>query len=111
MCDKRKRLVTRVTEDEYKTIMASIKTSGMTINEFVKRACLGLKIKPMPKEQKTLLLSLHKVLVNISNNCNQIAHIANQQKDVTSVTDDLKLIAEDLDELWQYLKSAKMENQ
>lgn len=110
MLDNKRKFTIRVSHDEYKTIMASITNSGMSINEFVKRACLGQKIEPMPKEQKILLQSLNKLFCNMGNNVNQMARVANKQKNVEVVAADLREVKKGLEEIWQYLKSARREN-
>lgn len=111
MLDERKKITVRVAENDAKTINENAKNAGLTLNEFVIRACLRRKITPMSHEKKVLLAAVNKTFIKIGNNINQLARIANSQKSIDSVSADLAQIAKEIDELWQFLKSDMKENQ
>lgn len=107
MLDTRRKMTIRLTTEQAEKIYSNVNNAGMTINEFVIRACLGKKINPMPKEKKILLNSLYKTFLKIGNNLNQLARLANQQKNANVVSSNLQQMSKEISEIWQFLKQEK----
>jgi len=63
-----------LTESENKTFVKNITISGLSKSRYIRKAILGQKIKARLPEEYA---EVQRLLANVSNNINQIAHITN----------------------------------
>lgn len=99
---RNKQIVIRTTEKEYEQIKKRVERSKMTQNEFI--------IKCLTKTPINVLNGLPeaiKELKSIGNNLNQLTRAVHQGK--TNSKEEVEKLNEEVQNLWQLLKSLKVE--
>ena len=82
MSDKKMKLSVRVSEKEYAHLKKQSELAGLKMEPFIRKLIMGTEISPRPPDEYRKILYQ---LSAIGNSVNQIAHMANAQKFVSSV--------------------------
>lgn len=93
------KLSVRVNESEYVHLSTHAHLAGLSKEAFIRKAIMGIHIKPKPPEELHALLYQ---LSHIGNNINQIARISHITQSVH--TDELLSIYAQLDEIQKAVK-------
>lgn len=80
--DKKIKLSVRVNVKEYAHLKKQSELAGLKMEPFIRKLIMGTEISPRPPDEYRKILYQ---LSAIGNSLNQIAHIANAQKFVSSV--------------------------
>lgn len=92
----------RVSDEEYQRLQVMADNVGMTVPAFCKAKAQGARLKA-PKVDRQGAMKIATELRRIGVNMNQIAKQAN--KGDKPLQSDLKAVQEELDDIWQLLKS------
>lgn len=82
MSDKKMKLSVSVSAKEYAHLKKQSELAGLKMEPFIRKLIMGTEITPRPPDEYRKILYQ---LSAIGNSVNQIAHIANAQKFVSSV--------------------------
>ena len=82
MSDKKMKLSVRVSAKEYAHLKKQSELAGLKMEPFIRKLIMGTEISPRPPDEYRKILYQ---LSAIGNSVNQIAHMANAQKFVSSV--------------------------
>lgn len=100
MKDKQKQISCRVSDEVWEKLQKLKKDSGLTMTAIISKLIMGYDIKPLNTDE---LLRIYRELNHIGNNINQIAHIANCEKHLSS--DKINEAAELMNEVWHCVRS------
>ena len=97
---KQKRISSRVSDEVWEKLQKLKKDSGLTMTAIISKLIMDNEVRvPMTEE----LLRIYKELNHIGNNINQIAHIANCEKHVSSAK--INEAADLMDKVWDCVRS------
>ena len=83
---RKKQILIRLSEKEYRHLTEQADLAQLNINQFVRNLIMGVKIKPRPKEEWAELL---RQMSAIGNNINQMAYRA----ELNELTDEQALLS------------------
>jgi len=97
---QKKQMVIRMTESDYEATKKRVAESGMSQAEYLRQAILNKKIVST-EGMKAVIPELKR----IGNNLNQIARVANEQRNVPAPSlAEIERIGKELDEAWRSLR-------
>ena len=102
----------RVSEKEDILLQEKVKSSGLSLQNYLLKVSLGRKIKPFPADFDTKLKELYRSVRNVQGNLNQLAKSANYGQEVSSgeIKKALLQVRDIADEIDLFLVTLKEKN-
>ena len=96
-----KTITLRLSAGEYAHLRRQTEATGLKMEPLIRQLITGVNLRPRPPDTYAALL---RELSAIGNNINQLAHVANGKKDVS--TDELNAAARLVRQAWRLVKDS-----
>ena len=117
MRNRKKAIMFRLSEEEYKFLSNKIKESGLTQQSYLLESCLQGKVTSMEelnelKRQGDMLEHLDRQLVGMGTNLNQMAHISNTNGDfrasseLVRISSEVQDIRKEVHDIWLLIRQS-----
>ena len=117
MRNRKKAIMFRLSEEEYKFLSNKIKESGLTQQSYLLDSCLQGKVTSMEeinelKRQGDMLEHLDRQLVGMGTNLNQMAHISNINGDfhasseLVRISSEVQDIRKEVHDIWLLIRQS-----